>query len=97
MLCPAIQLPQQLLGTCTHHEKARTLDVLGSEGNKDFSGASLAATSSACEVCPFVGFAIGFVTGAGGAVTALLTAEKIARIRPTVLCYESTAHPRRHC
>ena len=35
----------------------------------------MAATSSACEVCPFVGFAIGFVTGAGGAVTALLTAE----------------------
>ena len=93
MLCPAINLLQQLLNTRNHCDKARTLDILGSEGNKDFRGASLAATSSACEVCPFVGFAIGLVTRAGGAVTALLTAKSRARIRPTVLCCKSTAQP----
>ena len=52
---------------------ASTLETLGSEGNNDLRGASLAATSSACEVCPLVGFAIGFVAGAGEAVATLLT------------------------
>lgn len=54
-------------------KRGSTLETLGSEGNNDLRGASLAATSSACEVCPFLGFAIGFVAGAGEAVTTLLT------------------------
>ncbi len=33
--------------------EAETFATFGSEGNKDLSGASLAATSSTWEVCPF--------------------------------------------
>lgn len=59
-----------------------TLSNFGSDGNRDFKGASLAATSSACEVWCF----LGRETGAGGAETALRTAQ--ARPRQEKVCAE---------